>query len=66
MRIVILDCIDRIIEIGNGSEVFFNYSIGESMEWAKPKWMSAKEMKGEIDLELFEQAEFGDIYAQTK
>jgi hypothetical protein len=61
----IIDCIDRIVEISNQKEVFFNYSIGESMEWALEKWLSAEEMKKEIDLERFVKSEFGDIYAKT-
>jgi FkbM family methyltransferase len=61
----IIDCIDRIIKISNQNEVFFNYSIGESMEWTLDKWVSATEMKKEINLEKFIKSGFGDIYAKT-
>ena len=61
----IIDCIDRIIKISNQNEVLFNYSIGESMEWALDKWISAQEMKKEIDLERFINSGFGDVYAKT-
>jgi len=61
----IIDCIDRIIEISNQNEVLFNYSIGESMEWALDKWISAQEMKKKIDLERFINSGFGDVYAKT-
>jgi len=61
----IIDCINRIVEIGKQNEVLFNYSIGESMEWTLDEWISAEKMKAEIKFEKFTKSGFGDIYAKT-
>ena len=59
------DCINRIVEISNGSSVEFNYSIGESMEWALSEWLSPRAMEEEIGRDEFIATKFGDIYART-
>jgi FkbM family methyltransferase len=61
----IIECIDRIIEISNKNRVQFNYSIGESMEWALNEWVSPQRMKEEIGLDRFIKSGFGDIYSKT-
>ncbi|MBK8389412.1 MAG: FkbM family methyltransferase [Saprospiraceae bacterium] len=61
----VLDCMDRIMEIANQQTVLFNYSIGESMEWALDEWISYLDMKKEISTKRFIDTEFGDIYAKT-
>lgn len=61
----IINCIDRINEISKNNNVVFNYSIGESMEWALEKWISPQEMKEEIERKSFINSKFGDIYANT-
>lgn len=61
----ILDCIDRITEIGDKKAVYFNYSVGESMHWAMDEWITAEKMKKEIEQDRFINSEFGDIYAKT-
>ena len=61
----IVNCINRFIEISNNYEVVFNYSIGESMEWALRDWLSYEEMKNEIKLSRFKDSQFGDIYVKT-
>ena len=62
----ILNCIDRIVEISNENKVFFNYSIGESMEWALEKWLTPIEMKKEIEKKSFIDSNFGDIYSKIE
>lgn len=61
----IIECIDRISEISNQNEVQFNYSIGESMEWALNEWLTPEQMKEEIELDKFIKSGFGDIYSKT-
>jgi len=61
----IFDCIDRLVKIGKSNSVYFNYSIGESMEWALDEWLSEEEMRKEIGTDRFMSSEFGDIYAKT-
>lgn len=65
-RISILKCMDRISEISENRVVLFNYSIGESMEWALDSWLSLEEMKEEVDSDRFVHSEFGDIYSKTE
>ena len=61
----ILSCIDELVKISNSNKVVFNYSIGESMEWAMNEWVSPQKMKKEIDSEKFIKTAFGDIYAKS-
>ena len=62
----VLECIDRIIEIGGENNILFNYSAGESMKWALDDWITSVEMKEEIEKQRFVNSEFGDIYVKTK
>jgi FkbM family methyltransferase len=60
----LISCIDRIVEISGEENVVFNYSIGESMEWALENWLTLKEMKKEINTDKFIKTDFGDIYSK--
>lgn len=59
----LLMCIRHIRDIGQG-KVLFNYSQGESMEWALPNWLSAEEAILLIESQEFLKTNFGDIYAR--
>ncbi|MFW6309458.1 MAG: FkbM family methyltransferase [Prolixibacteraceae bacterium] len=59
----IVDCIERVTRLANNKKVLFNYSAGETMEWAMDEWVNPDQMKEEIELDRFVQSEFGDIYA---
>lgn len=58
-------CIRRLVDI-SGDAVMFNYSVGESMEWAMNRWISSEEMLVEIAKEAFISTGFGDIYAKSE
>ena len=60
----LINCIDRIVEISGEKNVVFNYSIGESMEWALNKWLSYQEIINEINTDKFIKTDFGDIYSK--
>jgi len=62
----ILQCIDQIVKIAGNNQVQFNYSIGESMDWALNEWLSPQKMKQELDTDRFMTSNFGDVYAKTK
>jgi FkbM family methyltransferase len=59
-----IECVDRLNAIN--SNVRFNYSVGESMEWALPNWLTSKEMKEHIGSPAFLNTIFGDIYAHNQ
>ena len=59
-----IDCIKRIININSHFE--FNYSIGETMEFALNKWLSVDEIEKLIESKIFIETGFGDIYARNK
>lgn len=59
-----LECIDKILKICVDHNVMFNYSIGESMQWALEDWISADEMKKHIQTQVFANTKFGDIYSK--
>ncbi len=40
----------------------FNYSIGESMQWALENWMTFSEFERHLKTESFNSTSFGDIY----
>ncbi|MCO5233488.1 MAG: FkbM family methyltransferase [Chitinophagales bacterium] len=61
----ITECIDRIVAISNNKKVLFNYSVGESMEWALDEWLTPQQMKEEVDSDRFVKSQFGDIYSNT-
>ncbi|MFV0538124.1 MAG: FkbM family methyltransferase [Dysgonomonas sp.] len=58
-----IECVNRLNDI-NGN-VKFNYSIGESMEWALSEWLTGVEMKKHIESSEFLNTIFGDIYAHN-
>lgn len=55
-----LSCIDLIA--GHSPNTECNYSIGESMEWALPNWLSPEDMKQHVRSGTFSATGFGDIY----
>ncbi|RYZ00072.1 MAG: FkbM family methyltransferase [Chitinophagaceae bacterium] len=57
------DCVAMLHQLS--PEGKFNYSIGESMEWALPEWKSYSEFKQHIDSPEFERTSFGDIYFKS-
>ena len=57
------DCIKRLETIDK--TVQFNYSIGESMEWALSTWLSGDDMCSVINSQEFTNTGFGDIYARS-
>lgn len=60
----LINCIDRIVEISGEKNVVFNYSVGESMEWALKEWLIPKEMKKLVTTQSFINTDFGDIYSK--
>ena len=53
-------CVDRAVDLGMP---LFNYSPGESMELAFPRWVSASRLKRELSKLNRDPREFGDVYA---
>lgn len=60
----VLDCVARINEVNPNIEC--NYSVGESMEFKLPNWISYEEMMDHINTNTFAATEFGDVYIRTK
>lgn len=62
----VLECIGRIVEISNQhqKQVEFNYSVGESMEWALDEWLTPRDMEREVKSERFLSSDFGDVYSR--
>ncbi len=56
-------CFQRLNEIYSGNLVC-NYSIGESMRWALPEWLSIRQMRELVQSEEFINTSFGDIYVR--
>jgi len=54
-----VDSIHRLVGLGLTR---FNYSIGESMEWALPKWVSGDEICNVLE-NLSDKKSYGDVYA---
>ena len=63
MQTQLNDCIQYLQGLSSGCE--FNYSVGETMEWALTSWMSAAEFIRHINLEAFVKTSFGDIYFRS-
>lgn len=61
----LINCINRIVEIGGSLKTTFNYSIGESMEWAMETWITPQEMIDLVQTQEFIKTDFGDIYSKT-
>ena len=57
-----IDCIKQIGNI-NGNKTLFNYSVGESMEFALQEWLPIDKMIDLVCTQDFENTGFGDIYA---
>jgi len=58
-----IDCIERIALINANS--VFNYSVGESMNFALNTWINADDMIKLVSGNEFSQTLFGDIYAKN-
>lgn len=58
-----IDCIEQIQKTG---DTIFNYSIGESMEFALPQWLNIEQMIEHVNSDEFISTNFGDIYAYKK
>lgn len=57
-------CINQIEKIDSNIEC--NFSIGESMEFALEKWMSAPDIRTQIASDEFAKIGFGDIYVRNR
>jgi len=55
-----MNCIKILDGLG---EYEFNYSLGESMKWALPKWTTGKDMRKTLS-RLSGSSEVGDVYAR--
>ena len=60
----VFHCIQHIESIQAAAE--WNYSVGESMDFALRRWMSGKEMKNLVRQPAFSATEFGDIYCRNQ
>ncbi|MFY0607747.1 MAG: FkbM family methyltransferase [Cyclobacteriaceae bacterium] len=60
----LVDCLRRLSDIYHSPE--FNYSVGESMNWAKDKWVSYEDMVSHISTEEFKNTLFGDVYVRSR
>ena len=58
-----VECIKRIDNISE-NKALFNYSVGESMEFALIEWLSMGKMIDIVNSPGFENTSFGDIYAR--
>jgi len=59
-----LMCLDQIEK--HNPQIECNFSIGEDLVWAIPRWVSASEMRALILSQAFQETSFGDIYVRTK
>jgi FkbM family methyltransferase len=55
-----IECVARLETLGRSR---FNYSLGESMTFAEPDWLTATELTGALK-SLDDPAAFGDVYAR--
>jgi hypothetical protein len=60
----IYECISVLTSKSQDNSVEFNYSIGESMEWALARWLSTDEMVALVQSTEFDNTGFGDIYVR--
>lgn len=58
-------CLRHIQSLAPGQQIKCNYSIGESMTWASPTWLSCDDMIELIHAPTFIETSFGDIYVHT-
>lgn len=59
---MVINCLNRLKNISPDIEC--NYSIGESMEWARKNWVSVEEMIKHIQTNEFVATSFGDMYVK--
>lgn len=60
----VLRCIQHIESLQAAAE--WNYSVGESMDFALRHWISSREMKNLVRQPAFSATEFGDIYCRNQ
>jgi FkbM family methyltransferase len=56
-------CVERLYQLAPHGK--FNYSIGESMQWALPEWKTYEEFRRHIESSQFIATSFGDIYFKS-
>ncbi len=59
----LLSCLERLNKIN--PDYIYNYSVGESMEFELPEWLTQKELTKLASSIGFQQTSFGDIYARN-
>ncbi len=60
-----INCIQHIQSLAPGQNIECNYSVGESMSFANPTWLSCADMIELISSAEFVETGFGDIYVHT-
>jgi FkbM family methyltransferase len=55
-------CIERLMELGPTE---FNFSLGESLEWALPRWVSGPELLAALERLPDQELPWGDVYARA-
>jgi hypothetical protein len=58
-----IECLDIVKKL-HQDQVWFNYSIGETMELSLANWVNFEELKLEMRSERFLNSSAGDIYAK--
>jgi len=58
-----LDCIAVLHQLSPSAT--FNYSIGESMEWALEEWLDYSQFRQHVQTDHFNTTSFGDIYIKS-
>jgi FkbM family methyltransferase len=58
-----IDCIEVLHQVSPAGQ--FNYSIGESMQWALESWMDFESFKNHVQSPEFNKTSFGDIYFKS-
>ena len=63
MKDQLRSCVQYLNELSTDGQ--FNYSVGESMQWALPDWMNFDEFINHIASPHFTKTSFGDIYFKS-
>lgn len=64
MSDVLLECINHLNQLSNN--FVYNYSVGESMEFALGEWLTCETMVDYVQQEAFKNTGFGDVYARIE
>ncbi len=59
----LVDCISYLNALSATSK--YNYSVGESMQWALTEWLPFSEFLNHVRSNYFEATDFGDVYIKT-